>query len=89
MWIIEVSPILAARLTPLSPAHSDSDVVTPERLCRRQHDYVRSQPRSYVSHATARMDLPDRPVPYYYKGTWGPPPAHAPADGWHDMALRT
>jgi len=34
------------------------------------------------------LDLPDRPVPYY-KGTWGPPPAHAPADGWHDVALRT
>ena len=33
------------------------------------------------------LDLPDRPVPYY-KGTWGPPAAHEPADGWHDVALR-
>ncbi len=33
------------------------------------------------------LDLPDRPVPYY-KGTWGPPSAHAPEGGWHDVALR-
>ena len=34
------------------------------------------------------LDLPDRPVPYY-KGTWGPPSAHPPEGGWHDVALRT
>ena len=33
------------------------------------------------------LDLPDRPVPYY-KGTWGPPSAHPPAGGWHEVALR-
>ncbi|HEU0102803.1 MAG TPA: glucose-6-phosphate dehydrogenase [Mycobacteriales bacterium] len=34
------------------------------------------------------LDLTDRPVPYY-KGTWGPPSPTSPADGWHDVALRT
>lgn len=34
------------------------------------------------------LDLTDRPVPYY-TGTWGPPSAHPPEGGWHDVALRT
>jgi glucose-6-phosphate 1-dehydrogenase len=34
------------------------------------------------------LDLPDRPIPYY-KGTWGPPSAQAPAGGWHGVSLRT
>ncbi len=34
------------------------------------------------------LDLTDRPVPYY-TGTWGPPSAHPPNGGWHDVTLRT
>ena len=60
-----------------------------DALDGRRHRFARGHDREEWRIVDPILDLPDWPVPYYYKGTWGPPPAHAPADGWHDMALRT
>ncbi len=59
-----------------------------DALDGRRHRFAREDTIGKRRIVDPILDLPDRPVPYN-RGTWGPPPAHAPADGWHDVALRT